>query len=209
MDFESRGRNATQFTKLPGHATFHLLHNMADEGTKEVSQDQGDGSTQAKVEVEGAAKNEEAEESKAHSSTVSAGSSKKSAKKNRKKAKKAEGATAAVTAPISEQAASRNPDLPPSAVDMKTLKQIQRAMEQMMVVDKPARSKSEAKQRTYQFWNTQPVPKIGSYTGYYFMYENPCRIIQEVLFSRKVFYANTDLKSHFIACIGNIQSTSL
>ena len=165
LKMASKGRresNAIQFTKTAGACDFQLLHNMADAGTKEISQDEGDGSTQAKVEAQGAAKNEEAEESKIKPCTVSAGSSKKSAKKNRKKTKKAEGATAAVAASNAEQAASRNPDLPPTAVDMKTLKQIQRAMEQIMVGDKPARTKVEAKQRKYQFWDTQPVPKIGS-----------------------------------------------
>ena len=82
--------------------------------------------------------------------------SKKSAKK-KKKGKKAEcavsGENEASGATAAENASA--------SVNVQTLRQIQKAMEQLMATDKPARTPSEAKQRKYEFWDTQPVPKIG------------------------------------------------
>ena len=140
--------------------------NMADQEGREPSQDQDDGNAEAKVTDEKAVRNELPEESKIHSATANTGSSKKSAKK-RKKAKKAEGATAGAVAATSnaDQGPSQQSDLSSASVNMKTLRQIQRAMEQLMVGDKPARTKTEAKQRKYHFWDTQPVPKIGREIG--------------------------------------------
>lgn len=144
---------------------FHILvYNMADQANGEASQEQEDGSAEAKVTLEEAIRNEVSDESKIQPATANSSTSKKSAKK-KKKGKKAEGATAAVaTATNAEQGPSKQSDSASAAVNMKTLRQIQRAVEQMMVGDKPARTKNEARQRKYQFWDTQPVPKIGKET---------------------------------------------
>ena len=134
---------------------------MADQANGEAAQDQDDGSAEAKVASEEAIRNEAADESKIQSVTSNTSSSKKSAKK-KKKAKKVDGAAAAgATATYAEQGPSKQTDSASAAVNMKTLRQIQRAVEQMMVGDKPARTKNEARQRKYHFWDTQPVPKIG------------------------------------------------
>eukprot|EP00112_Aurelia_sp_Birch-Aquarium-sp1_P014249 Seg3063.2 transcript_id=Seg3063.2/GoldUCD/mRNA.D3Y31 product="Glycylpeptide N-tetradecanoyltransferase 2" protein_id=Seg3063.2/GoldUCD/D3Y31 len=82
--------------------------------------------------------------------------SKKSAKK-KKKGKKAEGAVSGENE-ASGATAAENAS---AGVNVQTLRQIQKAMEQLMATDKPARTPSEAKQRKYEFWDTQPVPKIG------------------------------------------------
>ncbi|XP_069846523.1 glycylpeptide N-tetradecanoyltransferase 2 isoform X3 [Dipodomys merriami] len=50
---------------------------------------------------------------------------------------------------------STNPTLP-----MQKLQDIQRAMELLSVYQGPARSIDEATRRRYQFWDTQPVPKL-------------------------------------------------
>ena len=83
--------------------------------------------------------------------------SKKSAKK-KKKGKKAEGAVSGEKNEASGATAAENAS---AGVNVQTLRQIQKAMEQLMATDKPARTPSEAKQRKYEFWDTQPVPKIG------------------------------------------------
>uniref|UniRef100_A0A8C4QI13 Glycylpeptide N-tetradecanoyltransferase n=1 Tax=Eptatretus burgeri TaxID=7764 RepID=A0A8C4QI13_EPTBU len=44
--------------------------------------------------------------------------------------------------------------------DVKKLQDLQRAMELLSVCQGPARNLEEASKRTYQFWDTQPVPKI-------------------------------------------------
>lgn len=42
-----------------------------------------------------------------------------------------------------------------------SIKSIQRAMEVFSMQQKPAKTQEEAMQKPYQFWSTQPVPKMG------------------------------------------------
>lgn len=42
-----------------------------------------------------------------------------------------------------------------------SIKEIQMAMEVFNMQQKPAKTQEEAMQKLYQFWNTQPVPKMG------------------------------------------------
>ncbi|KAM4812217.1 glycylpeptide N-tetradecanoyltransferase 2 isoform X4 [Urocitellus parryii] len=53
------------------------------------------------------------------------------------------------------QLASQNPTIP-----MQKLQDIQRAMELLSACQGPARNIDEAAKRRYQFWDTQPVPKL-------------------------------------------------
>ena len=46
-------------------------------------------------------------------------------------------------------------------VNASTIRQIQKAMEQFMITDKPARTPEEAVRKKYAFWETQPVLKFG------------------------------------------------
>lgn len=48
----------------------------------------------------------------------------------------------------------------PSACNI-SIKDIQMAMEVFNIQQKPAKTQEEAMQKPYQFWNTQPVPKMG------------------------------------------------
>ena len=129
---------------------------MAEQGSANSHEDEQDGAAGANLRDKEMVESNVLQEDKGIKVTSS---SKKSSKK-KKKGKKAEGATAAAT--YTEQGPSKPSDGIPPAVNMQTLRQIQKAMEQLMTGDKPARSKSEAKQRKYVFWDTQPVPKIGS-----------------------------------------------
>jgi len=43
----------------------------------------------------------------------------------------------------------------------KTLQDIRKAVEVLSFQQKPAKTTEEALQKQYQFWNTQPVPKMG------------------------------------------------
>lgn len=43
------------------------------------------------------------------------------------------------------------------------LQEIQKAIELFNVGQGPAKSMEEATKRSYQFWDTQPVPKLGMY----------------------------------------------
>lgn len=42
-----------------------------------------------------------------------------------------------------------------------SIKDIQMAMEVFNIQQKPAKTQEEAMQKPYQFWSTQPVPKMG------------------------------------------------
>lgn len=42
-----------------------------------------------------------------------------------------------------------------------SIKEIQMAMEVFQMQQKPAKTQEEAMQKAYQFWSTQPVPKMG------------------------------------------------
>lgn len=44
-----------------------------------------------------------------------------------------------------------------------SIKEIQLAMEVFKMQHKPAKTQEEAMQKTYQFWSTQPVPKMGNF----------------------------------------------
>lgn len=48
----------------------------------------------------------------------------------------------------------------PSACNI-SIKDIQMAMEVFNMQQKPAKTQEEAMQKPYQFWSTQPVPKMG------------------------------------------------
>lgn len=43
-----------------------------------------------------------------------------------------------------------------------SIKDIQMAMEVFNMQQKPAKTQEEALQKPYQFWSTQPVPKMGN-----------------------------------------------
>ncbi|XP_032205380.1 glycylpeptide N-tetradecanoyltransferase 2 isoform X4 [Mustela erminea] len=57
--------------------------------------------------------------------------------------------------PLAFQLVSQNPTIP-----MQKLQDIQRAMELLSACQGPARSIDEAAKHRYQFWDTQPVPKL-------------------------------------------------
>lgn len=46
------------------------------------------------------------------------------------------------------------------------VKDIRAAMELLSFQQKPAKTTEEALQKQYQFWNTQPVPKMGKIHSY-------------------------------------------
>eukprot|EP00794_Sanderia_malayensis_P003442 gene3442-3937_t len=77
--------------------------------------------------------------------------SKKSGKK-KKKGKKADG-------PVSSASSNETAQAMTPANQSAILK-IQKAMEQIMASEKPARTRTEAKEKRYEFWETQPVPGI-------------------------------------------------
>lgn len=53
----------------------------------------------------------------------------------------------------------------PSACNI-SIKDIQMAMEVFNMQQKPAKTQEEAMQKPYQFWSTQPVPKMGKQANY-------------------------------------------
>ena len=46
-----------------------------------------------------------------------------------------------------------------------SIKDLKAAMEMFSFYQKPAKTPEEALHKTYQFWNTQPVPKMGNLTN--------------------------------------------
>lgn len=48
-----------------------------------------------------------------------------------------------------------------SAINI-TIKDIQLAMDTLKIQEKPAKTQEEALQKSYHFWSTQPVPKMGN-----------------------------------------------
>lgn len=60
------------------------------------------------------------------------------------------------------------------------LQEIQKAIELISVGQGPAKTMEEASRRSYQFWDTQPVPKLGMTPTFSFSAQNPQTI--EVLF---------------------------
>ncbi|XP_048665023.1 glycylpeptide N-tetradecanoyltransferase 2 isoform X2 [Marmota marmota marmota] len=87
------------------------------------------------------------------------GAKKKKKKQKRKKEKPNSGGTKSDSASDSQeikiQPPSKNPTIP-----MQKLQDIQRAMELLSACQGPARNIDEAAKRRYQFWDTQPVPKL-------------------------------------------------
>lgn len=136
-----------------------LPFNMAGQEDAYTTADKPDGGSEAKPQAEGSVGNETGHDAKLQPAVENPSQSKKSAKK-KKKGKKMDGAGVVES---DEQASGKQGDAvaAPAAVNMQTIRQIQKAMEQLMAADKPARTRKEAKQRTYHFWDTQPVPKIG------------------------------------------------
>ncbi|GAB1285921.1 glycylpeptide N-tetradecanoyltransferase 2 isoform X2 [Apodemus sylvaticus] len=87
------------------------------------------------------------------------GAKKKKKKQKRKKEKPNSGGTKSDSASDSQeikiQQSSKNPTIP-----IQKLQDIQRAMELLSACQGPARNIDEATKRRYQFWDTQPVPKL-------------------------------------------------
>ncbi|XP_069504503.1 glycylpeptide N-tetradecanoyltransferase 2 isoform X4 [Ambystoma mexicanum] len=87
------------------------------------------------------------------------GAKKKKKKQKRKKEKPNSGGTKSDSASDSQDIKidqpSKNPDIP-----MQKLQDIQRAMELLSACQGPAKNLDEASKRKYQFWDTQPVPKL-------------------------------------------------
>lgn len=56
------------------------------------------------------------------------------------------------------------------------IQEIQKAIELFSVGQGPAKTMEEASKRSYQFWDTQPVPKLGTYSPWPFgaPWEKPC-----------------------------------
>ena len=51
----------------------------------------------------------------------------------------------------------------PSPYTNISIKDIQMAMDVLNLQTKPAKTQEEAMQKPYQFWSTQPVPKMGRF----------------------------------------------
>ncbi|MBZ3874203.1 Glycylpeptide N-tetradecanoyltransferase 2 [Sciurus carolinensis] len=103
--------------------------------------------------------NEEETEHAKGSPAGDLGAKKKKKKQKRKKEKPNSGGTKSDSASDSQeikiQPPSKNPTIP-----MQKLQDIQRAMELLSACQGPARNIDEATKRRYQFWDTQPVPKL-------------------------------------------------
>ncbi|XP_039334513.1 glycylpeptide N-tetradecanoyltransferase 2 isoform X4 [Saimiri boliviensis] len=87
------------------------------------------------------------------------GAKKKKKKQKRKKEKPNSGGTKSDSASDSQEIKIQQPSKNPS-VPMQKLQDIQRAMELLSACQGPARNIDEAAKHRYQFWDTQPVPKL-------------------------------------------------
>ncbi|KAM6134403.1 glycylpeptide N-tetradecanoyltransferase 2 [Pterocles gutturalis] len=87
------------------------------------------------------------------------GAKKKKKKQKRKKEKPNSGGTKSDSASDSQEIKIQQPSKNP-AIPMQKLQDIQRAMELLSACQSPAKSIDEATKRKYQFWDTQPVPKL-------------------------------------------------
>ncbi|KAK2094715.1 Glycylpeptide N-tetradecanoyltransferase 2 [Saguinus oedipus] len=87
------------------------------------------------------------------------GAKKKKKKQKRKKEKPNSGGTKSDPASDSQEIKIQQPSKNPS-VPMQKLQDIQRAMELLSTCQGPARNIDEAAKHRYQFWDTQPVPKL-------------------------------------------------
>ena len=59
----------------------------------------------------------------------------------------------------------RNPFTKCSLIFNTTMQDLKRVMEVFSISQRPARTQEEALQKSYQFWNTQPVPKMGTHSA--------------------------------------------
>ncbi|KAL7976570.1 hypothetical protein Chor_008519 [Crotalus horridus] len=87
------------------------------------------------------------------------GAKKKKKKQKRKKEKTNSGGTKSDSASDSQEIKIQQPSKNP-AIPMQKLQDIQRAMELLSACQGPAKNIDEATKRKYQFWDTQPVPKL-------------------------------------------------
>ncbi len=112
--------------------------------------DENDGNTDAK---QNATPEQKSAVENPTSSEIQGGVPKsKTSKKKKNKKKSGDGPNAACT---------ETQDAQPAPVNASTILQLKKAMEQLMASEKPARTRTEAKQKRYEFWETQPVPGIG------------------------------------------------
>lgn len=58
---------------------------------------------------------------------------------------------------------------PVSAISLQDLKQ---AMEVFSINSKPAKTSDEALKKNYQFWSTQPVPRMGNILFHFVTFQN-------------------------------------
>ncbi|XP_030406331.1 glycylpeptide N-tetradecanoyltransferase 2 isoform X2 [Gopherus evgoodei] len=87
------------------------------------------------------------------------GAKKKKKKQKRKKEKPNSGGTKSDSASDSQEIKIQQPSKNP-AIPMQKLQDIQRAMELLSACQGPAKNIDEATKHKYQFWDTQPVPKL-------------------------------------------------
>ncbi|XP_026537172.1 glycylpeptide N-tetradecanoyltransferase 2 isoform X3 [Pseudonaja textilis] len=87
------------------------------------------------------------------------GAKKKKKKQKRKKEKTNSRDTKSDSASDSQEIKNQQPSKNP-AIPMQKLQDIQRAMELLSACQGPTKNIDEATKRKYQFWDTQPVPKL-------------------------------------------------
>uniref|UniRef100_A0A8D1CU48 Glycylpeptide N-tetradecanoyltransferase n=1 Tax=Sus scrofa TaxID=9823 RepID=A0A8D1CU48_PIG len=87
------------------------------------------------------------------------GAKKKKKKQKRKKEKPNSGGTKSDSASDSQEIKIQQPSKN-ATIPMQKLQDIQRAMELLSACQGPARNIDEAAKHRYQFWDTQPVPKL-------------------------------------------------
>ncbi|XP_021097747.1 glycylpeptide N-tetradecanoyltransferase 2 isoform X4 [Heterocephalus glaber] len=103
--------------------------------------------------------NEEETEHTAGSPGGDLGAKKKKKKQKRKKEKPNSGGTKSDSASDSQEIKIHQPSKN-ATIPMQKLQDIQRAVELLSACQGPARNIDEAAKRRYQFWDTQPVPKL-------------------------------------------------
>ncbi|KAG2464939.1 NMT2 tetradecanoyltransferase, partial [Polypterus senegalus] len=104
--------------------------------------------------------NEEENEHMQGSPGGDVGAKKKKKKQKRKKEKPSSGGTKSDSASDSQDIKAQQPPKQNPAVPMQKLQDIQRAMELLSACQGPAKNIDEATKHKYQFWDTQPVPKL-------------------------------------------------
>ncbi|XP_030055809.1 glycylpeptide N-tetradecanoyltransferase 2 isoform X3 [Microcaecilia unicolor] len=102
---------------------------------------------------------EEMEHARGTSTGGDLGAKKKKKKQKRKKEKPNSGGTKSDSASDSQEIKIQQPSKNP-AIPMQKLQDIQRAMELLSACQGPAKNLDDASKRKYQFWDTQPVPKL-------------------------------------------------